>query len=185
MPAMSSRPYASLSPTSARPHNLSPPRRSSLWAAAVAIALVYVWVALIALDPAVLLSVDAAVKLLQAQALLASGWASVALPYPGAAIDSEGELLPFVSPFAFRVGSEWHGIIPRPSRCSRPLSFASTDPGQQREPEPGRQETGDSARVAPARSPGSAPAPFTVSVFSGRTGWYTPTSRRRTIRRRR
>jgi hypothetical protein len=97
---------------SADPHALPRFRRWSPWATAGAIALAHAWVALVLLDPAVLLSVDAAVKLLQAQALLASNWTSVALPYPGAAIDPGGEFFPFLPPFAFRAGSEWQGIFP-------------------------------------------------------------------------
>ena len=97
---------------SADPHALPRFRRWSPWAAAGAVALAHAWVALVLLDPAVLLSVDAAVKLLQAQALLASNWTSVALPYPAAAIDPGGEFFPFLPPFAFRVGAEWHGIFP-------------------------------------------------------------------------
>jgi hypothetical protein len=86
-------------------------------------------VALVALDPAVLLSVDAAVKLLQAQALLASGWTSVALPYPGAAADPRGEFFPFLPPFAFRAGSEWHGIFPTPVAMLNALVLPFGTPG--------------------------------------------------------
>jgi hypothetical protein len=82
------------------------------WASALAATLAFAVVGLELLDPDTLLSVDAAVKLFQARALLLSEWRSVTIPYPGSALDPAFSFFPLVPPFVFRVGTEWQGVFP-------------------------------------------------------------------------
>jgi hypothetical protein len=82
------------------------------WVGAAAATLAFAGVGLVLLDPDTLLSVDAAVKLFQARALLRSEWSSVTIPYPGLALDPTFSYFPLVPPFVFRVGSEWQGVFP-------------------------------------------------------------------------
>jgi hypothetical protein len=82
------------------------------WTIAIAVAGVHAFVAFVLLDPDTLLSLDAAVKLLQSKSLVASGWTSLALPYPGGGLDPAHRYFPFLPPFVFRTGGEWHGIFP-------------------------------------------------------------------------
>jgi hypothetical protein len=78
-------------------------------AVAIGASAVYAFVATVLLDPETLFSVDAAVKLLQARALVQQHW--LALPYPSAHLDPRGEFCPFVTPFVFQVGGRWEGIF--------------------------------------------------------------------------
>jgi hypothetical protein len=82
------------------------------WASALAATLAFAVVGLELLDPDTLLSVDAAVKLLQAQELLVTRWRSLAIPYPGSLLDAGGNFFPFAAPFVLRNGSEWQGVFP-------------------------------------------------------------------------
>lgn len=82
------------------------------WTVATAVAGLHGIVAFVLLDPQTLLSLDAAVKLLQSKTLVASGWTSLALPYPGAVLDPGHRFFPYLAPFAFRTSAEWHGIFP-------------------------------------------------------------------------
>jgi hypothetical protein len=82
------------------------------WAIAAGVAGLHGFVACVLVDPDTLLSLDAAVKLLQGKTLRATGWTSMVLPYPGAVVDPDYRYFPFLAPFAFRTGQEWHGIFP-------------------------------------------------------------------------
>ena len=81
-------------------------------AAAAAFTLVYAAAAFIVFDPSSLLTLDVAVKWLQAKSLVASGYTSVALPNPGGTLDPSGRFPPFVAPHVFFIGRELHGIFP-------------------------------------------------------------------------
>ena len=78
---------------------------------AVSAALAYAVLGLFVLDPETLLSVDAAVKLLQAYSLLQSGLRSVSIHYPAAVIDPAFAFFPFASPFVFKAGGAWQGVF--------------------------------------------------------------------------
>ncbi len=94
-------------PTSPRSTN----RRSPLAWFAVALAgfaLYGIWV----LDPRTLFTLDAAVKLLEAQCLLDSGFTSLSLSYPAATFDPQWQFFPFVSPWVFHAAGGWQGVFP-------------------------------------------------------------------------
>jgi hypothetical protein len=55
---------------------------------------------------------DTAVKVIQAAALWSTGFRSMAIPYPGAAIDPLGIFLPFSSPFVFLSAGQYQSIFP-------------------------------------------------------------------------
>jgi hypothetical protein len=80
--------------------------------AALALTLVYAAAAFVVFDPTSLLTLDVAVKWLQAKSLVASGFTSVAMPPPGGTLDPAGEFLPFVPPHVFYIGHDLHGIFP-------------------------------------------------------------------------
>jgi hypothetical protein len=65
-----------------------------------------------ALDPEALFSIDAGIKLLQAEALRDSGLSSLAIPYPAEAIDPRHEYTPFMLPFVFERHGTFHGMYP-------------------------------------------------------------------------
>ena len=73
--------------------------------------LIYSVVGLLVLDPHTLFSVDAAVKLLQARALVDSGLRSLALPYPAASLDPGFDFFPFIQAFVFKAGDAWQGVF--------------------------------------------------------------------------
>lgn len=87
------------------------PRHSGVYLALV-IAITYAVLGLAVVDPDSLFSIDAAVKLLQAQALRDSGFTSVALQYPAQELDPELRFLPFKSPFIFRHHGAIQGVYP-------------------------------------------------------------------------
>jgi hypothetical protein len=64
--------------------------------------------------PKALLSGDEGVKLIQAEALVSSGWHSRALPYPGGEVDPAGAHFPLRPPFAWRHEGAWYGLYPTP-----------------------------------------------------------------------
>ena len=80
--------------------------------AALAFMLAYAAAAFVVFDPRSLLTLDVAVKWLQAKSLMTSGFTSVAMPPPGGTLDPSGEFLPFVPPHVFYIGHELHGIFP-------------------------------------------------------------------------
>ena len=81
-------------------------------AVAALAALGYGVLGLLVLYPDTLFSVDAAVKLLQARALLDSGLQSLSIPYPAAGLDPAFEFFPFAQPFVFKAAGSWHGVFP-------------------------------------------------------------------------
>jgi hypothetical protein len=80
--------------------------------AAIAFTVAFAILGLRILDPEALISIDAGIKLLQAQALRDSGLASVAIPYPAADLDPQREFAPFTLPFVFERGGTFHGVYP-------------------------------------------------------------------------
>lgn len=80
--------------------------------AALALTLAYAAAAFVVFDPSSLLTLDVAVKWLQAKSVVASGYTSVALPHPGGTLDPSGQFLPFVAPHVFFIGDDLHGIFP-------------------------------------------------------------------------
>jgi len=86
-------------------------RRSALYLA-LAIVAAYAFVGLVLVDYDSLFSVDAAVKILQAQSLRDSGFTSVALPYPAQDLDPEYRFVPFRPPFVFRYHGAIQGVYP-------------------------------------------------------------------------
>ncbi len=56
-------------------------------------------------------SIDTAIKVIQATELARSGFTSMALPYPGHAIDPGEHFLPFQSPFVFLSAGKWQSIF--------------------------------------------------------------------------
>ena len=83
----------------------------SVWASVTATA-VLALVAFAMLEPDFLVSVDGAIKLLQAQSLLESGYTSVAIPYPAETLDPGREYLPFGPPFVFEHAGQLQGVYP-------------------------------------------------------------------------
>jgi hypothetical protein len=79
---------------------------------ALVAAAVYAGIGLVALDPRTLFTVDAAVKIFQTRALLASGFHSLAIPYPAAAIDPGAQFLPFIPPFVFNLHGNLQAVFP-------------------------------------------------------------------------
>jgi hypothetical protein len=57
-------------------------------------------------------SIDSSIKYLQASAFAASGFRSMALPYPASALDPAGLFLPYDTPFAFRNAGAYESIFP-------------------------------------------------------------------------
>lgn len=57
-------------------------------------------------------SIDSSIKFLQASALAASGFRSMALPYPAAALDPGNLFLPYDPPFTFRNAGGYESIFP-------------------------------------------------------------------------
>ena len=55
---------------------------------------------------------DTAVKVVQAAALWSTGFRSMAIPYPGSAIDPMGIFFPFSPPFVFLSGGQYQSIFP-------------------------------------------------------------------------
>lgn len=56
-------------------------------------------------------SIDSSIKFLQASALAASGFRSMALPYPAFALDPSGTFVPFDQPYVFRGASGYEGVF--------------------------------------------------------------------------
>lgn len=81
------------------------------WAAAGFTA-VYALLAFVVFDPSSLLTLDAAIKWLQATSLVDSGYRTVALPGLGGSLDPGALFLPVGSPHVFWVGGSLHGIFP-------------------------------------------------------------------------
>lgn len=65
----------------------------------------------VAIEQHVLNSIDTAVKLIQAEELRRSGFASMAISYPARDLDPTEEFLPFVPPFVFLSGGQWQSIF--------------------------------------------------------------------------
>jgi len=82
------------------------------YVAAAAFGVVYAWLALVVFDATSLLSVDAAIKLLQAHSLIDSGFTSLAIPVQPSPIDPTGSFLPFAPPFVFWSGGRLEGVFP-------------------------------------------------------------------------
>ena len=80
--------------------------------AAIVFTVIFAILGLHVLDPEALISIDAGIKLLQAQALQDSGFASLAIPYPAEALDPQREFAPFALPFVFERGGTFHGVYP-------------------------------------------------------------------------
>jgi hypothetical protein len=81
-------------------------------AAALLITVAYAVIGFWLLDPEALFSIDAGVKLLQADSLRNSSWSSIAIPYPAQSIDPHREHLPFMLPFVFERAQVLHGMYP-------------------------------------------------------------------------
>ena len=64
-----------------------------------------------AIEQHVLNSIDTAVKLIQAEELRRSGFASMAISYPARDLDPTEEFLPLVPPFVFLSGGQWQSIF--------------------------------------------------------------------------
>lgn len=79
---------------------------------AFVIAAAYAFLALVVLEPESLFSIDAAIKLLQAQSLRDSGFASVAIPYPAHGLDPELRFVPFAPPLVFVQNGALQGVYP-------------------------------------------------------------------------
>lgn len=87
-------------------------------------------IALVILDPRILFSIDAGVKLLQAEALRASAFTSIAIPYPAAAhLDPDMRFVPFRPPFVFLQGGEIHGVYPATVAWLNALALSFGLPG--------------------------------------------------------
>ncbi len=63
-------------------------------------------------EPASMLTLDAAIKWLQAQSLVSSGYSTVELSLPGGSLDPMGQFLPFEPPHVFWSEGKLHGIFP-------------------------------------------------------------------------
>jgi hypothetical protein len=75
--------------------------------------------------PAGFFSGDEGIKLLEGQALLASGWKSRALAYPGGILDPTHVHFPLRPPFAWVHGTSWYGLYPIPFPALTALGFAA------------------------------------------------------------
>ena len=64
------------------------------------------------LDPTTLLSIDAAVKLLQARSLIDSGFRTLSIPYPAIGLDPQFAFFPLKPPSVFFVNGRWEGMFP-------------------------------------------------------------------------
>jgi len=82
-----------------------------------------------ALDPEALFSIDAGIKLLQAEALRDSGLASVAIPYRAESIDSRHEYAPFMLPFVFERHGTFHGMYPLAVAATYAAALSAGLPG--------------------------------------------------------
>lgn len=80
-------------------------------AAAGVIILFYAVLGLIILIPEAVYSGDIGLKYVQARALAASGYESLAIPYPGAGVDPSGQLFPLEPPFVFVVNGAPQSIF--------------------------------------------------------------------------
>ena len=72
----------------------------------------FLLIGLYLLDPDTLISVDIAVKLVQARSLLDHGFRSMPIGYPASAIDPVREFYPFFPPFVFDVHGRWESVFP-------------------------------------------------------------------------
>jgi hypothetical protein len=87
----------------------------------------YALVAFVLLVPDAIYSIDAAVKLVQARAFLASHFSSLALPYPGRYLDGTYAFFPFDPPFVFRSAGAWQAIFPTAvALLNVPFAWAGT-----------------------------------------------------------
>jgi hypothetical protein len=73
--------------------------------------LFYALLGLVFLQPEAVYSGDIGVKYVQARAVAANGYRSLALNYPGAVIDSAGEFAPLRPPFVMNAGNETQAIF--------------------------------------------------------------------------
>ena len=80
-------------------------------AAAGVIIVFYAVLGLIVLIPEAVYSGDIGLKYVQARALAASGFESLAIPYPGAGLDPSGQLFPLEPPFVFVVNGAPQSIF--------------------------------------------------------------------------
>lgn len=79
--------------------------------AAIAVIIFYAVLGLVILIPEAVYSGDIGLKFVQARALAANGFASLAIPYPGAVVDPSGALFPLEAPFVFTVQGEPQSIF--------------------------------------------------------------------------
>ena len=79
--------------------------------AAGGIILFYAVLGLVILIPEAVYSGDIGLKYVQARALAASGFESLAIPYPGAVVDPSRQLFPLEPPFIFSVNGEPQSIF--------------------------------------------------------------------------
>jgi hypothetical protein len=92
------------------PYALSPRAVTSFifLASAIALAAIAYW----PLRGDTFITIDAAIKFLQASALVDSGFESTALPYPASAIDVDSLFVPFDPPYVFRNAGGYESIFP-------------------------------------------------------------------------
>lgn len=88
---------------------MGPARRA--WLVGIGALVIVGALAPIAVEQHVLNSIDTAVKLVQAEELRRSGFASMAISYPARDLDPAEVFLPFVPPFIFLSSGQWQSIF--------------------------------------------------------------------------
>ena len=86
--------------------------RGAALALAFVLTTAYCVIGLFVLDPDALFSIDAAVKLLQAESLKATRFASMAIDYPARNLDPSLRFVPFGQPFVFEHHGALQGVYP-------------------------------------------------------------------------
>jgi hypothetical protein len=92
-------------------HLLPPGSARQAWLAGIGALAVILLLAPMAVEQHVLNSIDTAVKLIQAEELRRSGFASMAISYPASDLDPTEQFLPLVPPFVFLSGGQWQSIF--------------------------------------------------------------------------
>jgi hypothetical protein len=88
--------------------------RRGVAVAAVLVAAVLAFLAYVVTPGDAFMAFDAAIKFVQATALWSTGYRSMAIPYPGGAVDPAGIFFPFSPPFVFLSGGQYQSIFPSP-----------------------------------------------------------------------
>jgi hypothetical protein len=87
-------------------------RRRLVWTVWAALLVFYAVLGLVVLTPSAVYSGDIGVKFVQARALAAHHFRSLAIPYPGAFLDASRTFFPMRAPFVMVAGGEVQAIFP-------------------------------------------------------------------------